>query len=361
MISVRGDHGGGPAHMHLLTKLLAADFEIHVAIPHEPPYWHRFESLLGESRLIAIPHRKFQPGSLWQLTRETKRRNIDLIHSHGKGAGLYGRLAALLTGRPAVHSFHGVHLGSYGWLTRSLYLMLERTLSSLTKKVIATSPSEAQLITRLRLVGSEKLVTIENGIDLTQVDAPSLKRDTIFHVVTITRFDYAKNPELLSEIIELSLKDHNSENIVFDVIGDGEGSALVRERLNPAVERGQVIFHGNVDDARPILSSANCYLSTSRWEGLPLGLLEAFAYSLPVVATKVTGNSDLVEDGVTGLLYGLDEPERAASHIFMLQRDESLAERLGRAGRELVARKYSAEEMAVKTSRLYREVLGRGY
>jgi hypothetical protein len=82
-----------------------------VACPEEPPYYARFVSLVGAGNVYTIPHRQFSVKSVAVLRRAVRDRGIDIIHSHGLGAGLYGRLLACLSGKPSVHTYHGFHSG----------------------------------------------------------------------------------------------------------------------------------------------------------------------------------------------------------------------------------------------------------
>jgi glycosyltransferase involved in cell wall biosynthesis len=89
---------------------------------------------------------------------------------------------------------------------------------------------------------------------------------------------------------------------------------------------------GIQDDVRPFLTAANMYVQSSRTEGLPLAVIEAMRESLPVVATRVGGTAELVEEGQTGLLVEAESPNRLAAAIRRLLTDEDLARRLGRSG-----------------------------
>ncbi|MFH4347153.1 hypothetical protein WAJ13_22105, partial [Acinetobacter baumannii] len=69
-----------------------SNIEYYVACPEEEPYWDRYTQLLGEGELIKIPHRKFKLKYYLEMLSFVKKNNIDIIHSHGKGAGIYSRL-----------------------------------------------------------------------------------------------------------------------------------------------------------------------------------------------------------------------------------------------------------------------------
>src|SRR5215469_11131642 len=95
MISLRSDHGGGPRHIELLLKYLSHGIEAHVACPNDPPYGERLRTLCG-GRAFELPHRRFKLRAALQLARYTTRAGINIIHTHGKGASVYGRLVSAL-------------------------------------------------------------------------------------------------------------------------------------------------------------------------------------------------------------------------------------------------------------------------
>ena len=120
-ITVRADFGGGPEHVYRLIDILTPEIEAFVACPKDYPYWDRYQKLLGSDHMIEIPHRKFAVLRLVYLLRYVRCKGIELIHSHGKGAGAYGRILAFLTRKPCVHTFHGVHIGKYSEVSKRLY------------------------------------------------------------------------------------------------------------------------------------------------------------------------------------------------------------------------------------------------
>jgi glycosyltransferase involved in cell wall biosynthesis len=343
--------------MFTLASHLTADFDIHVALPNEPPYRDRFRMLLGEDRLMTIPHRQFKFDSLWSLVREINRRNIDIIHSHGKGAGIYGRLAALLTNRRSVHTFHGVHIGRYGKLKRFLYLTLERLFSSITRAIIAVSSSEREQMVTLRIAPPGKISIVENGIEIPSISQRKQNTSNRHHIVTVTRFDYAKNPELLGEIIRILLSGDKGGQFVFDVIGDGEDRQAFEKSVSDYIESGQVVMHGFLMDPFQIISNSWFYLSTSRWESFGLATAEALVRSVPVIATNVTGSIDLIANGENGFLFPLDRPDEAVRLISELASDDSLYVALSVNARKSSVERFSANRMADETSRLYRQLL----
>jgi glycosyltransferase involved in cell wall biosynthesis len=134
---------------------------------------------------------------------------------------------------------------------------------------------------------------------------------------------------------------HHFPKAVLILAGDGP----LRKRLQSQCTRlgiAQCVrFLGYVDDISIVYSRAGLVVLASRSEGLPICVLEAFSYGLPVVATAVSGTPEVVFPEKTGLLVEPDRPRELAQAIMRLLSDVPLRERLGQAGRQLVAEKHS--------------------
>ena len=105
--------GGGPDHVRVLTGWLRArGWQPTVAGPADGPLFGRFRD--AGIDIVDVPMRALRPRTFRMLRQLVRTRNIRLVHSHGKGAGLYGRLLARTQGVHAVHTFHGIHFEQYG-------------------------------------------------------------------------------------------------------------------------------------------------------------------------------------------------------------------------------------------------------
>jgi glycosyltransferase involved in cell wall biosynthesis len=102
---------------------------------------------------------------------------------------------------------------------------------------------------------------------------------------------------------------------------------------------------------------AFCFLSTSRWEGLPLAIMEAMSFGVPVVASDVPGNSDLIEHNQTGLLFNIRNPEEAAAHLLLLFENKVTWRKFSSASKEKIRKNFSAARMAEETGNLYYKIL----
>ncbi len=351
---MRADFGGGPEHLYQLIKHLSPAIEAYIAAPEDFPYWDKYKEIAGRQKMFVLPHREFTFSRLMDLSQFCKNHKISLVHSHGKGAGIYSRLLRILTGAKVIHTYHGLHIGQYSPMKKLLYISLEKFLSALTTAAISVSPSEKHTLLFNGVVPGEKLHLIENGVEIpteAEINSPSMEP---FHILSITRFDYAKNSSLLVSIAKaLATVSNASRQFVFDVVGDGEEKQHVQELVSANGLEEMFVFHGMQSLMNGYYRNAGCLLSTSRWEGLPLSVLEAMSYGVPIVASNVTGNRDLIKNDETGFLFELDKPGDAAQKILLLADDTSVWQAASQKARELVREYYSVTKMARRTEELY--------
>lgn len=359
MITGRSDVGGGPEHLFQLAKGLGDRADVHIAAPREGVYAKRFQNLVGTDQYVPIPHRQFSLRSCYRLSSYIRQHEIDVLHSHGKAAGTYGRLLSAVLRRRCVHTFHGIHVDDYGWAMRIAYRLYEATASLSTTTAIFVSPSERVHAEDASIRLFSSVVVVPNGVPVR--DGSSLRTKSVrsrpFRVLCSNRFNRQKNPELLLEIVRLAADRLSPRDIEFVVVGDGQLAAsfdasVACEGLDKYVQRSPF-----TRDFGTLLEQSDAFLSTSRWEGLPLTILEAFAVGVPVVASDVVGNSDLVEHGTTGMLFDLDDPDGGISGLCQLADDALLREGVASAARALVAKCFSVEEMASRTLAVYESAM----
>ncbi|KUK49615.1 MAG: Glycosyltransferase, partial [Parcubacteria bacterium 33_209] len=344
-ITVRADYGGGPEHVFTLLKSLKNHYELFIACPKEPPYWELYKSILGSDRMIELPHRQFSIKKFIKLFFIVRSSGINIVHSHGKGAGVYSRLLKIfLPTIKVVHTFHGIHFDQKSCLPRMIHLAVERFLACCTDYFI--NVSEGELIDGLRLgiCSKKKSIVIYNGIDIPCLNESPPLIDELdindFIVLHITRFDCVKNSGLVLKIAgEI---DKLGSQITFIIIGDGP-ERIDLEKV--AQEKGlkNIHFLGFQLQAVRYLKYASAYLSTSLKEGLPLTLVESMAMGVPVIATDVTGNNEIVVHGENGFLYPDGSLDLAIKYIQDLKSNPSLLKLLGENARKTYLDKFRKE------------------
>jgi glycosyltransferase involved in cell wall biosynthesis len=363
---VSTDLGGGPSQVNeLVTRLPREEFAVTVAGPPGGIYAGIFVE--GGARFVAIATDRLARRPFLDVLRLIRREGIDLVHSHGKGAGVYGRLAARVARVPAVHTFHGIHYAGYRAGLGRAYLALERRLARLTKAIVHVSESQALEAAALGLAPASSSRVIVNGIDAARVVASARPRaetrraldldQEALVVGTVARFDPVKKLDVLLRAFALVSAARPAARLV--IVGDGpERSRLSALAASLHIE-DRVRFPGFVAEASRLLSALDLHASASGKEGLPLGILEAMACGLPVVATRVPGHVDVVEHGVTGLLVAPDDHRALGQAMLDLLAEPRRRAEMGAAGRRRVEERFSASRMAAETADLYRATVDR--
>lgn len=348
---VSTDLGGGPAHVRdLVEGLPREEFALTVGAPGGGPYEAEFRTLGADFEAVRAD--RLSPAVLARVIAIARRRRVRIIHSHGKGAGLYGRIAARLVGAAAIHTFHGIHHEAYP----SLYLRLERALARQSFAVVHVSESQARAAVELGLAPAGRSRVIVNGIDPGRVRAaPPLPRAAVGLAPdapvlgTVARFDPIKALDVL--LRAFARLDAATRLLI---VGDGPEAPRLRALARELGVDGRVVLTGARPDAPRCLPLMDVYVSASRREGLPLAVLEAMACGRPVVATRVPGHVDVVEDGRTGVLVPADDPAALAAAVAALLADAPRRAALGAAGRLRVDDRFTRARMVDEVADLYR-------
>jgi glycosyltransferase involved in cell wall biosynthesis len=290
---------------------------------------------------------------------------IDILHTHGGIAGLYGRAAARRARTPAVvHTLHGIHYLHYrNPLLRRLYILLERRYSRTTDRLILVCQSDLRQARRHRLAPEEKMTLILNGTDV----PGNIKAEEIANqrqewgwapgvpvIGTISRLHRQKGVVNLLRAAPKILRAFPEARIA--VVGDGPQGASLRSEARRRGLQNSFLFLGERRDAVSLLATFDLYVSPSLWEGLPFVLVEAAALAKPIIATAVDGVPEILEDGKTGLLVRPGNPDALAEAVIRLLRNKEEARRLGETARALVPPRFSLLRMVEQTQHLYLEL-----
>jgi len=351
MITGRADYGGGPEHVYQLAKAVSRTNPVFIACPRDEPYWGRYASIVGEERMLEIPHRRVSAGAFARLNGFIRANGIDIVHAHGRTGGIYGRPAALLNRLPCFYTPNGST--PVAGPRTAVYAAAEYLLSLVTQGVVAVSGTEAKALRPLCAYPS-RLRVIENGVEIPPAPgAPDARLAGPLRIVHVTRYVFQKNTPFLIEILAALREMGQLERFEFHLLGDGPGRPEFEAALAERGLAASVRILGAVQNPGERMAEAFCLISTSRWEGLPIALLEAMARAVPAIATDVTGNKDAVTDGETGFLYPPAEPRAAAERLVQLAGDPGLWRRMVAAARLRAERDFSVEAMAEATLRLY--------
>jgi sugar transferase (PEP-CTERM/EpsH1 system associated) len=284
----------------------------------------------------------------------------DVVHTHQIGALFYAGRAARRAGVPVVvHTEHGKH---YNARLRTRWI--GRLAGRHAARFFCVSGDIAAAAEAFRIVSRRKLHVVRNGIETDRFHADSdagLVRHSLGIpagapvIGTVGRLSEVKRQDLLIRAFRLVLGSVPDAHLL--IVGDGPWMGNLGELVAGLGLADRVHFAGY--QARPecYLQVMNVFALTSSSEGMPLAVLEAWAAGVPVVATRVGGLPELIDDGRTGVLVGFGETDALARVFCNLISDRQLRSRLGDAGRKEVEARFSLKQMADEYQRHYVELL----
>ena len=140
--------------------------------------------------------------------------------------------------------------------------------------------------------------------------------------------------------------------------GDGSEKNKLEELVISLALEGHVKLLGNLDDVHALLEACDLYVNSSRWEGLPITLLEAMVHRLPIIATNVGGNVEVIQDGVTGVLVPSEDNVALQSAIMNVMSDDSLRHKIRSEAHKLFLSDFTIDKHCEKLADFYLEITG---
>jgi glycosyltransferase involved in cell wall biosynthesis len=306
-----------------------------------------------------------------RLARLIRRERPDILHTHTAKAGTVGRVAALLAGRRGppivVHTFHGhVLRGYFGPLRSLVFRLLERWLAAHTTALIAVSPQVRDDLVSLGVAPRDRFVVIRLGIQLDErvagvQDGRVESRHYLgippdrFAVGWIGRMTAVKRTD--DVLVAFKALRDGGVDAVLCMVGDGPDREELERRAHELGVVRDTLFLGYQEDVAPYYAAFDALVLPSSNEGTPVSAIEALAAGRPVVATRVGGVPDVVQEGKDGFLVEPGATDDLADRLAQLARDPQLRERMGKAGRERVLPRYAVDRLVDDVDRLYRALL----
>jgi len=339
-----------------IVRALRDRMDFIVCCLDEPGAWAAELAAIGVPVMALSRTPGFQPALALRLSRIMKEHDIDVVHCHHYSPYVYGLLASIIKpGVRLVFTEHGKLSAAGPSRKRQL---INPLLSRLPGQIYAVSADLKQHMVDEGFP-ARCVDVIYNGIDPAERTTPQHCRDAraalgipenATVIGTVGRLDPVKNLSMLLQAqAMLALRNPEVRTVI---VGDGpERAALAAKAIECGVKH-LVTFAGYRSDVRALMPAFDIYVNCSTYEGVSLTILEAMATGLPVVATPVGGNPEVVIDQETGVLA----PARArsiADAIAGLAGDSRRRRQMGDAGRWRVIRHFSIARMVDDYSRAY--------
>lgn len=350
-ISLRADLSGGPKHLNDLLVYFNDNmnkFEIYIAAPENSFFSDKYKNL--SSDFFALEHRSFNLFTSFRLLSFCRRNNISLVHSHGRGAGIYSRLLGLF-GIKVIHTFHGIHRESD--LIGRLKFLFDYFTRHLVDQYICVSRQELQYAITSKLCVNSDVSLVENGINLELINK-ELETNPQMELISkygldvnsillgvVARNDHVKGIDLLINHFRHFRKTCPEREVALFIVGAGHNGS----------NENNVFYLGELEAPIEFYNTIDFYVSSSRREGMPISVLEAMACGRPCLLSKVTGHVDLIEDSVSGFLFDAHSPDdfsKKLEKIIVCRSEEFVIN-----AKKALADHHTVQVMGDKTYNLY--------
>jgi glycosyltransferase involved in cell wall biosynthesis len=261
---------------------------------------------------------------------------------------VYAAPAARLAGVKLLQTRHGQQYGAGRRAPAQL-----RLASCLAEWVVCVSSEGAQL-SRAQGVAKRKICTIHNGIDRARFIYTGPRAGG--PALMVGRLSPEKDAENLIRALAIVIRQAPAFQL--QIAGDGRSMESLRELARALGLDDHVQFLGEVRDVAELLRHASMFILPSKTEGVSLTLLEAMSCGLPVIATRVGGTTEVIEEGISGVTVEAESPAKLAAAILQVYRDPEKAREMGHAASQRVAERFDIPRMIKAYQSLYLQCAG---
>ncbi len=259
------------------------------------------------------------PAALYRLLNFVRATSADILHAHSSKAGVLGRVAAKIHSLPCFYTPHAYYgMTDAAGLKRNLFRGVEKLLAGWGHS-LNVSAEESEFAEHVLKIPPEQRSLIANGVsfaDFTPVSAAEkrgLRRslglpEDARILCSVARFSYQKNPQQTYAVFQELASRYN--DVFLAHIGSGELKASIMPVVANLKDRVKIFDY--MANPAELYQASDGFLLTSRYEGMPLSVLEAMATNLPIILTDVPGNQSFAGLGLDQLYYGRTSEELCA-------------------------------------------------
>lgn len=293
--------------------------------------------------------------SLRFLDRVIENEAVDIVHAHMADAAFIGWLAARRHRLPLAITHHGHDIlpgCGGGLLCRAAYSILLALAAHHARWNVAVAPAVSKVLQRRLALPRRRIRVIANGVPIPQpANASRPRHGRGMRIVSVGRLVKLKGQEQLIDAAAELARDDPALRVF--IVGDGpEREALSRRAASLGLKE-HVAFTGAVDDVSAYLRDADVFVSASQREGMPLCVLEAMAWEVPVVASDIAGHRGVIRHGETGLLFSPGDVAALARAVKETGEQPALTRQRVRRARRLVEEHYSIEAAVRDYAQMY--------
>jgi len=282
------------------------------------------------------------------IRKTCKDNHVDCIHAHMADAAVLGWVVSRQLKLPLIISHHGHDiLLKCSAICRFVYYLLLNFSARYALMNTVVSHSVLDRVRKLLFLSREQVQVISNGVHVPDISLMKQelydfgKDGSILELVTVGRLVSLKGHQQLIYAMP-QLVDQFS-NISLTIVGGGELEHELRQLTITLGVEQYIHFTGTIDKVSDVLNKSDLYISTSHSEGMPVSILEAMSWCIPVVASDIPGNRTVVMSNENGVLYELNNIDDLVNKIVSVASDQDFIEKITRSARLMVEKEYSAK------------------
>lgn len=298
----------------------------------------------------------------YAIRRLIRSENVDIVHTFFETSNTWGGIVAKLSGAPRLVSSRR----DMGILQSPKHRLAYRVINRICDRVLTVSEMVRRQCVEGEHIDPAKVVRIYNGMEFEQVAAVREAADLTSLgipadapvITTVANIRPVKGIDIFIRAAALVLREFpQTYFLVVGAVNEPDTAAELLQLARSLAIENNVKFSGLRDDVLQILRRSKVFCMLSRSEGFSNAVLEAMASEVPCVVTRVGGNPEAIDEGVTGYLVPSEDFAAAADRITYLLRNPEQAARIGRAAREVVRTRFSSERMISDLTQFYESLV----
>ena len=377
----QGELGGAQIYVFNLAKNLRDEFNIIIAFGEQGKNgWLTKQLSEINIEYYTIPHlkRSISPFkdflALLEIIKLIKKIKPDIIHLNSSKISILGSIAGFISKFKAQNPKPKIFYTVHGWVfneplsifKKIFYKSTEKLTAKFKTKLICVSEYDKKIALKEKITSLKKIITIHNGIKkinfLTKEDAKQKIRKTCNANANFSMTDKLligsignlyKTKGFQYFILAIKKLLISNPQLLAIIIGEGAERKKIEKIIAQHKMQKNIILTGSIDDASTLLPAFDIYVCSSIKEGLSLTIIEAMQAGLPIVATNVGGNPELIEDNKTGLLVESKNPQQIADKIKEIIDNNELRIKISENARKRALKEFTLEEMTEKTKNIY--------
>ncbi len=254
--------------------------------------------------------------------------NIRIIHSHGRGALIYIVLLKIIFRKKikTIYTIHGFNVENIGEVTKYFYLILEKFASKILDKIIFVSNSEyLHYKDIIKTKNKENTIIINNFVEDNKNKITIYKKRNEFKFIAVGRFSKQKGFDILIEAFGL-LEKHYPNKFQYKVfiVGEGKEKEYLADLIRKNNISDKIFIRNSISNVKKIFYLYDALIIPSRFEGMPLTLLEAINIGIPVIATPARGIIDVIDDNNSFICKSIDSISLYQKILEFIYEDEKI-------------------------------------